>query len=175
MIVLYNPTDESMTMQHAGISRTLEPDTRLEVEDACGKHVLNSHGMRGLCQLTYGCDEGKIQKEGIARNYEFKKKQVVEYNQRNESRKQMGLPYQPPTPHIKQYAIDLGLELLEPFAVRDAERKAISDSKEENTELREMVANLARQVAEMTKAMSNPPEPKIVYRAPARRKGSKKV
>jgi len=133
MIVLFNPTDEKITVQHAGISRTMEPRTQLEVEDACGKHVLNSHGPRGLSQLTYGCDEEKVRKDGIERNFEFKKKQVVEYNQRNESRKQSGLPYQPATREVKQYAIDLGLVLLEPFAVRDEEREAIADAKRKMT------------------------------------------
>ncbi len=162
MITLYNPTDESFVMQHAGISMTLKSGKKMEVEDACGKHLLNSHSTRGLCQLTYGCDEEKIRKDGVERNREFKKRHVVTYNQRNENRKQMGLPYQPPTKEVRQYAIDLGLELLEPFAVRDTEREAISAEKRKNEELQQKVDTLTQQIQDLMSAvgeMTKPPEP----------------
>lgn len=154
MIILYNPTNEEFPMQHAGISMTIKPDEKMEVQDACARHVLNAFGQRGLTQLTYGCNEEKVKKEAIARNLGFKKKQIVEYNQRNENRKMMGLNYLPPTTTMTEYAIELGLKLLEPFSMKDMERQNIIKAKEENDELREEMAELKRMMAHQSKVMS---------------------
>ena len=112
MIILYNPTNEELTGQHGGNSITIKSKVKMEVEDPRGNHLLNSLGPRGLCVLTYGCDEKQVKADGIQRNYEFKKKQVVEYNQRNENRKAQGLPYLPPTREVKAYGVELQLQLL---------------------------------------------------------------
>jgi len=141
-LMIYNPTAETFDMQYAGVSLTMEPGAKCLYEIACAKHLLNAFGQRGLTSLTYGCDEEKVKKEAIQRNHDFKKKQVVEYNQRNEMRKQTGMGYLPPTPHVKKYAIELGLELLEPYAVRDEERAGITATKQENLELKAEMAEL---------------------------------
>ncbi len=141
-LTLFNPTNEVFEMQYSGISLTMNPGDKEQFEINCARHLLNSFGQRGLTSLSYGADEEKTGKEAIARNIEFKKKQVVEYNQRNENRKQMQLGYLPPTSHVKKYAIELGLELLEPYAVRDEERAGITATKQENLELKAEMAEL---------------------------------
>jgi len=55
----------------------------------------------------------------------------------------------------------LGLELLEPFAVRDKEREAITAAKQENEELRSTVTNLMEQVAKLTEAMTAMNTPQV--------------
>jgi len=154
MIVLYNPTNEEFDMQFAGVSMSMKPDTRLEVEDACGRHVLNSMGQRGLTSLSYGCDEEKIKQDALKRNLDFKKKQIIEYNQKNENRKAMGLNYLPPTINVNEYAIELGLKLLEPFSMKDPEREEINKAKAENDVLREEMDELKRMMAHQSKVMS---------------------
>ena len=142
MIILYNPTNEELTGQHGGNSITIKSKVKMEVEDPRGNHLLNSLGPRGLCVLTYVCDEKQVKADGIQRNYEFKKKQVVEYNQRNENRKAQGLPYLPPTKEVKSYGVELQLQLLEPYAIRDEERGEIADIKVRNKELQSQIVDL---------------------------------
>lgn len=142
MIVLCNPTNERFDMQHGGVSVSMKANSILEVSDACGNHLLNAFGGRGLTQFTYGCDEKKLKEDAIERNFEFKKRQVIEYNQRNENRKQTGLPYLPPTKHIKAYAVELKLQLLEPYSVRDEERGKIGDLQDKNRALNSQIVDL---------------------------------
>ena len=149
MIVLYNPSNEEFHMQHAGISMSMKADTKLEVSDACGRHVLNAMGQRGLTQLTYGCDEEKIKKEALGRNLAFKKKQIMEYNQKNENRKQMGLAYLPPTTNVTDYSLELAITLLEPFTMKDAEKQKISDAEVKNVALEEELTEVKKMMAEI--------------------------
>jgi len=135
-LMLYNPTNEDFNMQYAGVSLTMRAGEKTLFEIACAKHLLNSFGPRGLSSLQYGADEDKVKRDGQQRNKDFKKRMVTEYNQRNENRKMAGLGYHPPTPEITQYAIELGLQLLEPYAVRDEERNDLSSLKQENIELK---------------------------------------
>ncbi len=118
------------------------PEEKRLYEIACAKHLLNAFGQRGLTSLTYGCDEEKVKQDAIQRNHDFRLKQVVDYNQRNETRKMMNLGYLPPTPYIKQCAMDLGIRLLEPYNVREEERAGISDAKKENEALKAEMSEL---------------------------------
>jgi len=160
MIVLYNPTNEEFEMQFAGVSMSMKADTKMEVEDACGRHVLNSMGQRGLTQLSYGCDEEKIKREALKRNKSFKKKQIIEYNQKNENRKMMGMNYLPPTSKVTEYAIELGLKLLEPFSMKDEERSEISKTKDENASLRAEMDEMRKMMQTLLDNATNPPKNK---------------
>lgn len=145
-IMLFNPTNEVLEMQFAGITKRIISGERVKVSDAEGNHLLNSMGGRGLTQLEYGCDEEKVTKDAINRNIEFKKKQISEYNQRNESRKQMGMGYLPPTEYIKKCALELGIGLLEPYTMKDTEKSEISRLLTENNELKVQMAQLLNKV-----------------------------
>ena len=116
-------------------------------------HLLNAFGQRGLTSLPYGGDEEKISKEAIQRNLAFKKKQVVEYNQRNENRKAMNLGFLPPTEEIKKYALELGLKLLEPYTVRDEERAGIAKASVENEDLKQKLEAQSKEMAELKEMM----------------------
>ena len=146
-------------MQYAGVSLRMEPGQKEQYEINCARHLLNNFGARGLTSLIYGAtveQEKQIGLDAVDRNLEFKKKQVIEYNQRNEARMQMKLSYLPPTGHVKKYAIELGLKLLEPYAVRDEERSDIADTKRENKQLREEMAELRQLVQQMLKGKTEP-------------------
>jgi hypothetical protein len=161
-MVLWNPTEEDFHMQYAGISITLKAGQEEAFAMKCATHLLNAYGQRGLTGLTYGCNKEKVGEDGVRRNFEFRKKQVVEYNQRNEARKQMRLGYLPPTEELKKYAIQLGIKLLEPYSVRDEERSAISETALQNEALRKQVADQAYQIEQITailKQMNNYQEP----------------
>lgn len=142
-LTLWNPTSEDFEgMQYAGISIGLKAGEKQIFAIKCAAHLLNAFGQRGLTSLTYGSDEEKVGKEAIQRNLDFKTKQVVDYNQRNENRKAMQLGYLPPTKILKKYALELGLKLLEPYTVRDEERAGISEGKKEDEALRAELAEL---------------------------------
>ena len=149
---LWNPTNETLDMQYAGISISLKPGQRQVYHIKCANHLLNAFGQRGLTSLPYGADEEKIGKDAIKRNKDFKTKQVVDYNQRNENRKAMNLGYLPPTEKLKEYAIELGLKLLEPYQVRDEERAGIANANTETAALKTELESTKTQLAEM-KAM----------------------
>src|SRR5574343_69684 len=154
--VLYNPTNEDLDMQYAGISLKLKPGEKEMFNNKCANHLLNSFGQRGLSALHYGCDEEKIKEDGIKRNMDFKKRMVVNYNQTNENRKHQNLGYHPPTEEIQKYAIELGLKLFEPYSVRDAEREAISQTSIENEKLKNEVAELKEMVKQLLEQKSEP-------------------
>ena len=146
MITLFNPTNETLRMVYAGIDFILESGQKRQADDACANHLLNSHGPRGLCQLVYGDDEKVVAKLGVQRNLEFKKNQVSRYNIMNEQRKMQGLGYLRPTEEIRKYAVELGLSLLEPYALKDEEKDAISTLQRENRELKSQLGELMIQI-----------------------------
>jgi len=141
-LMLWNPTNEDLDMQYAGISISLKAGQQQTFAVKCATHLLNGFGPRGLTSLTYGSDEEKVGREAIQRNLDFKKKQVVEYNQRNENRKHRGLGYLPPTEHVKKYSMELGLGLLEPYTIKDEEKGELSRLASENRELKEQMTKL---------------------------------
>ena len=162
-VVLWNPTNEDFDMQYAGRSFTLESGQKATVNDACANHLLNAFGPRGLTFLSYGDDEKDIEIKAKERNYEFKKRQVQVYNQTNEQRKLTRLGYLPPSKKLKEYALELGIELIEPYSMKDEERAAISKSTVENELLKAQAAQQAKEITElkeMMKQLMSEKEPK---------------
>jgi len=139
-------------MQYAGRSFTLFRGEKEEVNEACANHLLNAFGQRGLTFLKYGDDEAEVGEKAKERNIEFKKRQVTLYNQTNEQRKLTRLGFLSPTQKLKDYALELGIELLEPYTLKDEEKAAISKSTVENEDLRKKLVAQEVEMAEM-KAM----------------------
>lgn len=150
---VWNPTNEEFGMQYAGVSISLKPGERITLTTKCANHLLNNFGQRGLAQLVYGADEEMVKFDALERNLAFKKKQVVMYNQDNEMRKTRSLGYVPPSKKVKEYAIELGLKLLEPYAIREEERTAISKAETENKALKEKLAEQETEMAELRKML----------------------
>lgn len=157
MIVLYNPTNEMFEMQFEGRTYRIGPEEKLRVSEACGKHLLTGYGPRGLTGLEFG-DEANIDQiraDGIKRNREFKLKCVIEYNQRNESRKQMNMPFLIPPEHIKNYARELNIELIAPFSVREEENARIQALTEQNRKLGEALDKRDAEMAQMREMLES--------------------
>ena len=142
-VILYNPTNEDMETQYIGETVIIESGAKKRVDDARGRHVLNTMGPRGLVALEYG-DEGdgeeKKKAQGIERNLTFKQKQVINFNTMNEQRFQTKLPYLTPTKQIQEYAKELGIGLRQPYNVEDSAVK----------EMAELKANLAKRTEEVS-------------------------
>jgi len=140
-------------MQYAGRSFTLCKGEKEEVNEACANHLLNAFGQRGLTFLKYGDDESAIGKASVDRNREFKKRQVQIYNQTNEQRKLTRLGYLPPSQKLKEYALELGIKLIEPYSMKDEEKAAIAKSTIENELLKAQTAKQSEEIAELRAMM----------------------
>jgi len=161
-LLVWNPTNEDFEMQYAGITITLKAGESQAFAMNCAMHLLNGFGQRGLTSLVHGCTESEKKKTGenaIQRNLDFKNKQIVEYNQRNENRKQMGLGYLPPTEHVKKYARELDLQLLEPYSVRDKERGDINTLRAENAQQKQQITDLLGKFDQLMARLPPEPEP----------------
>lgn len=134
-ITLWNPTTETFVMQFEGRTLILNAGQLMKVTESCGKFLLGGFGQRGLTSLEYGDDDEKIRNDALERNRAFRVKQVVDYNQRNEARKQMNLPYLNPPELIRQYARELGIDIIAPFTVRAEENARIQQLEDINTKL----------------------------------------
>lgn len=137
-------------MLFGGIETLMEPDSIVKVEDPAGKHFLQAFEQRGLCRLEFEDDKKAIGEAGRTRNLEFKKLQIVRYNQQNEQRKMVGMGYLPPTKYVRQIAVELGIQLLQPYTMKDVEMSAVRDNKQETERLRKEIDE-ARQESESLK------------------------
>lgn len=133
-IILFNPTNEEMRTQYIGedviIPPAPDPRHKIRVDDARGRHVLNVLGPRGLVTLEYGDEgEGELRKaeQGRARNQEFKRKQIMDFNQINDAQQQRRLPYIAPSDQVKAYSRELGIKLYEPYSSTDEASRAQAD------------------------------------------------
>lgn len=140
-------------MQYAGRSFTLHSGEKEEVNEACANHLLNAFGQRGLTYLKYGDDEETIAKDAKERNHEFKKRQITIYNQTNEQRKLTRMGYLSPTSKLKEYALELGIELIEPYTLKDEEKAAIAKSTIENEVLKQKLDAQDKELAELKEMM----------------------
>ena len=142
-----------MDFQYGGLSYTLEAGKRKKVEEAMGNHVLNALGARGMTKLEYDEDgkivnEDKNTRDAIQRLRDFKIRQVLVYNERNERRKAAGQSYDVPTDTVKRYAVELGIELLKPYVMAEAEKGQIGKLTFENEQLKLQMNEMMKQMAE---------------------------
>jgi len=153
MIYLVNYTNEAFDYQFCGLSYTVKAGETRKVQDSEGNHALNALGARGLSKKEFD-EEGKIinedknRQDAIARNKEFKTKQVYNYNFRNEQRKAHGLAYDTPTKVVKQYAVELGINLLQPYSMAEGEKAEIAKLHKESETKDNLIAELAKQIKE---------------------------
>ena len=152
-VIVFNPTNETMGAQHIGEDIVLPPDSKVKMSDSRAKHVLNILGPRGLMTLEFG-DENRIEEkraQGVERNLAFKKRQVQRHNQQNEAQKRGGRPWLEPPAHIKAYADELGLELVEPYSERADERGMVQSLIAQNQQFQNQMAAMQTQMADLLK------------------------
>ncbi len=163
--VLFNPTNEDFDAQYIGVTYTIEAGGKTKVDDKAGRHILNVLGPRGLMSLDFG-DEGEGQerkaKIGRQRNYEFKRKQVLRFNQQNQQRELSRLPYQAPESIIADYADEVGIQLVQPYRPESEQSEKIGkltqDLQDSATRLVEKdkdIKVLQTQVADLTDKMTS--------------------
>lgn len=178
--VLFNPTNEELKAQHQGVDVILTPypDSGhiLKVDDSRARHILNVLSPRGLTTLEYGDDRDDGAKKkakaksGRERNKDFKRKQLINFNELNMTNKQRKVPYLYPDKNLKAYADELGINLEQPYSAPDEGREKVSGLMEEVekkdtlikeqgkevSELRGQVSTLSGQVSQLLKAFKQP-------------------
>jgi hypothetical protein len=121
-IILFNPTNEELKDQYIGEDVVLPPGSKTRVDDARGRHMLNTMGPRGLVTLEYGDEgEGEARKAaaGRARNLKFKRDHVDRFNSQNDRKFQRKQTMDIPDVKVKEYARELGIKLFEPYTSTD--------------------------------------------------------
>ena len=157
-LVIWNPTNEKLETQYIGETVVLIPDQKLRVDDARGRHLLNVLGPRGLTSLEYGDDgdiEEKKKKDGRKRNMDFKRQQVTRYNQENQRREQAKAPIIEPPEQIKQYAKEIGVKLIEPYAYHDADTAEIASQKQELLAKDDLIASQGKTIDKLQTQMGD--------------------
>lgn len=155
MIVLLNYTDEDLGYQYGGLSYTISAKKEgkagtKKVQDSEGHHALNSLGARGLTKVEYDdegqpCNGEKNETDAIERNRQFKIRQVNNYNYRNQQRKASGQSYDVPTREVAKYAVELGIDLLQPYTMAIGEKAEIAKLNQADTEKDKRMEKLEEQ------------------------------
>ena len=158
MIYLVNYTNEVFDYTYGGISKSIKPNETRKVLEPEGNHALNALGSRGLSRVEFDDDGNKINEDknksdAVERNREFKIRQINNYNFRNETRKASGQPYDVPTQAVKQYAVELGIALLQPYVMAEAEKAEIAKLNRENVEKEKAIGDLTSMIAEQNKVI----------------------
>lgn len=164
-VVLFNPThkleekfQESLDGFYMGKKIEVGPGKKVKVQDAAARHLLNELGPRGLISLDYD-DAGKEEeraKEGLERNRAFKVKQLNDFNEKNSARKHRGLEYLWPADHIKLYAEEIGVKLVESYQVDDAQLQKVKSLETENRELRDQMKEMNEKMNQILEQMTKP-------------------
>jgi archaellum component FlaC len=116
--VLFNPTNEDLEGQYIGETTVIPIGGKVKVDDRRARHLLNNLGPRGLVSLDFG-DEGEGERKkaemGRKRNFDFKYRHVINFNQNNEQREQRKLGYIKPDEQTQRYADEVGVDLVQPY------------------------------------------------------------
>ena len=114
-----NFTPDPLTWYHQGLSGTIKPGEVVTDRDrGWENHVLNKLGPRGLVRLEYGDDPEVAKKASMEAFNRFWTKQVMDFNELNEQRKNEGKMYVPPTKELQEHADLLGYELVGPWKLQ---------------------------------------------------------
>lgn len=143
-------------MTYAGRSLSLVPDEKIAgINEACKNHLINEFGRRGLVALGYSDSghEDEIAAKAKEINKRFKKEQVIRYNEDNASRRLKNLGGVSPSKKVKEYALELGIRLDEPYVVNDVEKEAIAKTSVENEVLKQKLAAQQTEMDELKKMM----------------------
>lgn len=161
--VLYNPTDkldkkfqEMFRGQYLGKGIRIEPGQMLKVPDPTARHLLNELAPRGLLSLNFGDNTEEKAKEGLERNRAFKVKQLNDFNEKNSARKHQGLPYLWPMDHLKLYAEEIGVKLVESYQVDDAQLQKVQTLEKENKELKDQMTGMNEKMNQILDQMKEP-------------------
>ena len=157
--VLFNPTNEEFTAQHQGVDVIMAPypddGHMVKVDDARARHVLNILAPRGLTTLEYGDDLDDSAKKkakavsGIQRNKDFKRKQVVDFNQINYANKLGNREYAPPAKHLQTYADEIGIKLEQPYTPPDVGAEKIGNLVKENEEKDKQIKEQSNEISKL--------------------------
>jgi hypothetical protein len=175
--VIYNPTNETFLGTYVGEDTIIGPDEKIKVDDARANHFLNKFGRRGLIPLDYG-DEGDVFEKkvraALEKNKAFKEKAVSTYNQTNLFRKHQNLEYMQPPKHVKAYAEELGLKLIQPYMPEDTETPRMRELESENKSKDKQISDMQSQINELSNMLQRFITDQTAAKRPAKKISRKK-
>jgi len=153
-MIIANFTPDRITWMHVGICGDLEPGDIKEFDEARGNHILNKYGPKGLLRLEYGDDKEDKRDQAMRLWRSFWERQITVFNQANDARRNENRPYSPPSKDLVEHAERLGIELIQPWAVKKSGPGAeeIEEIRKDNQALRDQVAALAALVEKLAGA-----------------------
>lgn len=147
MTIIANFTPDEIRWKHVGQSGVLKPNDITEFDTPRANHILNKWGRRGLVVMRYGEEEEDKRKEAMDIYLSFWKRQIINFNRFNETRKNENRDYVFPDPLLEKKAKDLGIKVIGPWQleipVGDAQ---VAQLKQENAALRNEVVDVRAQL-----------------------------
>lgn len=154
MAMLANFTPEDITWTHVGINGTLKSGEIEEYPDGRANHILNNYGRRGIVRYRLNDDDEAIRAKSMSLYKRFWMTQITTFNQQNEAKKNENKPYTYPTDVLRDKAEEFGLDLVAPWRMQTKTDSAqVSELKAENKELKNQIAALSENQAEMLKVL----------------------
>lgn len=91
-MLLFNPTETEMVWLYGGSPYRVPAEGTAEFPDKVGNHLLLHLSPIGLQELKHGDKKAEKAKVGLATRTTFLKRQIKEFRQMNENRKNAGFP-----------------------------------------------------------------------------------
>jgi len=152
-MIVANYTPDPITYIHGGIPATIEPGKMVELEEKKANFVLNKFDKRGLVAMKFGDRPEDKQKAAMEQWKRFWRRQIVNFNQDNERRKNTQREYVEPTEELLQHATTLGIELVGPWTIKQTDNVAVQAVLVENATLKAEMSSLKAQMQELIEAI----------------------
>lgn len=152
-MVIANFTPDPIPWTHAGICGVVKPGEIVEMEANRGNFLLNKHDKRGLLTLKFGDNIEEKRAAAMEIWERFWRRQIINFNQDNERRKNTQKEYVEPSNEVLSHAQKLGIELVGPWTIRQTDDAAVAALRKEKNDLEVKVETLTRMVSDLTDAM----------------------
>ena len=155
-MIIANFTPDAINWQYAGATGTLKPGAVEKFDNrAQANTILNKYGPRGILELEWNDNVDTKKTEALRIYKAWWTRQITNFNQDNERRKNTNREYVTPTAQLQAHADELGIETLGPWAVKQNDNEALKTLRDENLELRGQVGMLMEQVKGLVEAVKS--------------------
>ncbi|KKN52255.1 hypothetical protein LCGC14_0614750 [marine sediment metagenome] len=150
-MIVANFTPDTILWTHIGVTGRIKPGEIVEMAEPRAKHILNKYGSRGLVQLQYDDDKKEKARDAKIIYEDFWVRQIVNFNQLNERRKNENKAYLDISPELAFHAKQLELEVVGPWKMTKASSsKEMEELKTDNNKLRDEIGSFKEQVGTLT-------------------------
>lgn len=152
-MIIANYTPDDITYIHGGIPATIKSGKLVELDEKKANFILNKFDKRGLVAMKFGDQPEVKQQQAMEQWKRFWHRQIVNFNQDNERRKNTQREYVEPTRELVEHATALGIELVGPWTLKQTDNAAVQAVLIENATLKAEMTSLKTQMQELIDAM----------------------